>query len=336
MSSVDVIVPCYRYGHFLRECVKSVLAQSGPNVRVLIIDDASPDNTAEVAFGLTKEDSRVSFFRHATNQGHIATYNEGIGWASADYMLILSADDYLLPGALIRAASVMDENRDVGFIFGRSMDLDENGEMKPSNIPEIVPGKVGWRILTGPEFIEKNEFGNIVRTPTAVVRTALQKRIGGYRSELPHSGDLEMWFRLAAYSSVGFVNALQAVYRLHEGNMSKDYLADYWLSDIEQRKAAIDRFFWTCGEALEDHSRLRGKLTRSLGRAAVSRASAAFNRGDMEISRQLSDIAVDVCPSITRSMPWIKLACKRHVGRAAWRTLQPAVARMRHIVSRTN
>jgi glycosyltransferase involved in cell wall biosynthesis len=55
MSSVDVIVPCYRYGHFLKECVESVLAQSVQNVRVLIIDDASPDNTAEVAADLVKK-----------------------------------------------------------------------------------------------------------------------------------------------------------------------------------------------------------------------------------------------------------------------------------------
>ena len=108
MSSVDVIVPCYRYGHFLRGCVESALAQTGADVRVLIIDDASPDNTAEVATELAKEDSRVSFFRHAVNKGHIATYNEGIEWVSGDYMLLLSADDYLLPGALARAAELMD------------------------------------------------------------------------------------------------------------------------------------------------------------------------------------------------------------------------------------
>jgi len=103
VSSVDVFVPCYRYGHFLRECVESVLSQTDVSVGVLIIDDASPDNTAEVATALVNEDPRVSFIRHAENKGHIATYNEGIEWASADYMLLLSADDYLLPGALSRA-----------------------------------------------------------------------------------------------------------------------------------------------------------------------------------------------------------------------------------------
>src|SRR5215831_20496875 len=114
MSSVDVIVPCYRYGHFLRECVESVLSQSDVNVRVLIIDDASPDNTPEVAAELVSEDPRVTFIRHSENKGHIATYNEGIEWASAEYMLILSADDCLLPGALSRAADLMDARPDVG------------------------------------------------------------------------------------------------------------------------------------------------------------------------------------------------------------------------------
>ena len=78
MSRVDVIVPCYNYGRFLRECVESVLGQP-VDVRVLIIDDASTDDTPEVAAALAAEDARVEFRRHAVNRGHIATYNEGLG-----------------------------------------------------------------------------------------------------------------------------------------------------------------------------------------------------------------------------------------------------------------
>ena len=52
MSSVDVVVPCYRYGHYLRQCVQSVLDQSVRDVRVLILDDASPDDTEEVGRAL--------------------------------------------------------------------------------------------------------------------------------------------------------------------------------------------------------------------------------------------------------------------------------------------
>src|SRR5580692_6786433 len=107
LSRIDVIVPCYNYGRFLDQCVNSVLGQVGVDVRVLVIDDASPDNTAEIAAALAREDPRVNVVRHNKNKGHIKTYNEGIEWASADYMLLLSADDYLLPGALARATKLM-------------------------------------------------------------------------------------------------------------------------------------------------------------------------------------------------------------------------------------
>ena len=118
MSGVDVVVPAYNYGHFLRECVESVLAQSHPDLRVLIIDDASIDQTQAVCAALAAEDPRVEIRRHAVNQGHIQTYNEGIALAERDYMLLLSADDFLLPGALARAVAVLDARPDVGLAYG--------------------------------------------------------------------------------------------------------------------------------------------------------------------------------------------------------------------------
>ncbi|MFB2604086.1 glycosyltransferase family 2 protein, partial [Rhizobium phaseoli] len=107
MQRVDVVIPCYNYAHFLEECVESVLAQAGVDVRVLILDDCSPDNTPEVGMALASRDSRVIYRRHPANKGHIATYNEGIEWAGGDLFLLLSADDYLLAGALGRASELM-------------------------------------------------------------------------------------------------------------------------------------------------------------------------------------------------------------------------------------
>src|SRR5713101_563174 len=328
MSSVDVIVPCYRYGHFLRQCVESVLAQSVPNVRVLIIDDASPDNTSEVTADLAREDSRVIFLRHTANRGHIATYNEGIEWASGDYMLILSADDYLLPGALTRSASLMDAYPEVGFTFGKAVTFDDRGSREQR---DSVMDKADWRILAGPEFIELSGSHNIVATPTAVVRTGLQKQVGGYRRELPHSGDMEMWLRLAAHASVGVLGACQAVYRRHAGNMSLAYRAQGLLADLQQRKAALDCFFETCGHALPNAQLLHRRFFWSLGCDAVGLASTAFNERTMEVSEQLSEFALRVCPEVKKSLPWTKLVCKRSIGYGTWHALQSAVVGIRHV-----
>jgi glycosyltransferase involved in cell wall biosynthesis len=152
------------------------------------------------------------FLSQCVNKGHIKTYNEGIQWASADYMLLLSADDYLLPGALRRAAELMDAHPGVGFTFGNVIELSDNGnEMPLKSIIEPIndPDK---RILEGRELIEvTGAEGNQVVTCSAVVRTELQKQLGGYREELPHAGDVEMWLRFAAHASVGFIFALQGV-----------------------------------------------------------------------------------------------------------------------------
>src|SRR4051794_8632732 len=64
MAKVDVVVPCYNYGRFLEPCVRSVLEQSVENVRVLIIDDGSSDDSLSVALKLSNEDLRVSVISH--------------------------------------------------------------------------------------------------------------------------------------------------------------------------------------------------------------------------------------------------------------------------------
>src|SRR4051812_15244302 len=119
--TVSVVIPCYKYGNFLPRCVRSVLDQDGVDVRVLIIDDASPDDSAQVAFRLAAEDERVEARVHEVNKGHIATYNEGLlEWADGDYSVLISADDMLTPGALARATAVMEADAAIGFVYGHA------------------------------------------------------------------------------------------------------------------------------------------------------------------------------------------------------------------------
>jgi GT2 family glycosyltransferase len=319
LSSIDVVVPCYRYGRFLKECVESVLTQSISPVRILIIDDASPDNSAEIASDLAHSDPRINFIHHRQNKGHIATYNEGIEWVSSDYMLLLSADDYLLPGALGRAAKLMDENPDVSFTFGNALERNSLGSEKP------IISVTRDRIASGYEFIKLSGPWNIVPTPTAVVRTQIQKRVGGYRPQLTHSGDMEMWLRLAAHGSVGMLKSYQAVYRRHEKNMSLNYSAEFRLPDLEQKRAALDSFFETCGELVANSQALQHEFRYLLAREAVGCASSAFNEQKMQSSAALTQFAFNTSPAIRRSLPWSKLFVKRMLGYRLWTPLSRSV-----------
>jgi glycosyltransferase involved in cell wall biosynthesis len=326
MATVDVIVPCHNYACFLRQCVESVLTQSLQAVRVLIIDDASVDTTSVLANDLTLEDPRVSFIRHPENRGHIATYNEGIAWASADYLLLLSADDFLLPGALARAGALMDAHPKVGFTFGRCVQL-YPGDAVP--VIRSDDGHQGWRILDGPEFIEQNGARNDVATATAVVRTSLQKRLGGYCPDLPHAGDMEMWLRLALHGPVGFIEAKQAVYRRHERNMSS--AINGRLVDLQQRKAALDRALSSHAQVQWNNRRLYERLLEGFANDAVSLASEAFNRGETAECRRILAFALEMWPGIRTARQWRRVAWKQRFGPKLWSALHPVVMELRRL-----
>jgi glycosyltransferase involved in cell wall biosynthesis len=321
LQRVDVAIPCYNYAHFLEECVESVLSQAGVDVRVLILDDCSPDNTPEVGMALASRDKRVTYRRHAANMGHIATYNEGIDWAGGDLFLLLSADDYLLPGALGRSAELMRNYPDVGFAFGNALIAEPDCIMSKRADPLGDNNVHPMQILSGPQFMRLSGASNLVPTPTAVVRTALQKQVGGYHKELPHAGDMEMWLRLASHAGVGFINDDQAVYRRHATNMSLQYYGENILSDLRQRKKAFDILFSHAADNLKKDEVIRRLLARDLGKKALQQAGIAFNNFDIATAVAIQRFAMEVSPEVRNSLPWIKLVCKQTIGPKYWYAL---------------
>ena len=116
---VSVVIPCYNYGRYLPECVASIThSQPGVAVEVIIVDDKSTDGSLEIARTIAKNDYRVRVIAHDRNLGHIATYNDGLDAATGEFVLLLSADDLLTPGALGRAASLLVAEESVGFVYG--------------------------------------------------------------------------------------------------------------------------------------------------------------------------------------------------------------------------
>jgi len=325
MPTVDVIVPCYNYGRYLRSCVESVLQQDGVDVRILVIDDASRDNSAEVGRELAAQDSRVEFRHHAENRGHIATYNEGLAWASGEFYLLLSADDALTLGALGRAARLMTDHPEIGFVYGKEI-LWRSDDTPPFSTAQ--PASAVTLILSGPTFLEWMcaTVDNPVATPTAVVRTALQHQIGGYREDLPHTGDFEMWLRLAAHASIGVIEAEQAFWRQHGTNMRLDYRGD---KTLRQHKAAFDAVFGAFAERIEEHERLQRLSDRALAKLAYWQASACFDRGNQEGCQHMLDLAVEFDPTVVRWAQWWRLRLKRRLGTRTWSFVRPVIARLR-------
>lgn len=273
---VSVVIPCYNYARYLPACVDSVVEQAGVEVRVLIIDDSSTDDSSAVAEELARRDARVATRRHAENRGHIATYNEGLlEWADGDYVVLLSADDLLAPGALGRAVDLMESHPRVGMVYGRSLDFSDD-------VPRVDHRFAGTTVHDGRRWLARRarEAANVVSTPTAVVRTSVQRRVGGYDPELPHAGDFEMWLRVAGVADVGYVRgSIQAFYRVHPTSMSQQIYKDR-LADILQRRAVMDSIFSKHGDALAAAGVARDATYRTLASEPLWLACRAYEKGN--------------------------------------------------------
>jgi glycosyltransferase involved in cell wall biosynthesis len=261
-----VIVPCYNYAKYLPDCVGSILAQTGVDLRVLIADDASPDDTEAVSRALMRADSRVHYRRNPVNLRMIDNFNTALDWVSADLTWIISADDLLMRGAIARAATLMAAHPEVVMTYGRGLYFTGPLELAallsgaiaarpwPYNPAEgYADGRPGKLSATDLEhnlpahppisdaraFFRQNRFVNPVHMSGVVVRTEVQRRVGGYAKTLPHAADFEMWLRLASQGPIGFIDRFQVAARLHDANMSSGYYADR-TEDFRQRGLALD------------------------------------------------------------------------------------------------
>jgi Glycosyl transferase family 2 len=275
--TVSVVVPCYRYGRFLERCVASLLDQEGVDVRVLIIDDCSPDDSAEIARAIAAREPRVECRVHEVNRGHIATYNEGLlEWADGDYVMLISADDVLTPNSLTRSVEVLEADPAVGFVYGHAIFWDDR-EPLPAPRAQLK----GVRRWTGAEWLKiMCRLGHcVVPGPTVLVRTELQRKAGGYSADLPHTADVEMWLRFAAHADVAFVQGVdQAYYRIHGAQMTVERVP---LIDLQQRKGAYDSFFEDYGERMPEVAALRRRADRAMAKEALWRACRAYERRGM-------------------------------------------------------
>jgi hypothetical protein len=317
--SVDVVVPCYNYAHYLPFCVNSILSQRDVDVRVLIVDDKSTDNTSDVGKALAAADPRVEYRRNENNLGLIGTANLGvIGWARADYVVLLSADDALTPGSLARAAQVFANNPEIGLVIGRCVLIGEtNPELAPQDAADAT-----WQLVDGKRALESFfARGNVTPSPSVVARTALHHELGGYDPKLRHTSDMEMWMRFATRGPIGVIRDEQAFYRLHASNMSEAFNKQA----LRDRKELLDTCEVVAASWCANIPAAQGwliKARRRLADEAFWLAGRAIEAGDDTLSGLAATFAMEHHPSPwTSAIAW-RYRLKRLAGRKLLNTIR--------------
>ena len=107
--SVSVCMATYRGAEFVTEQLDSILAQLGDGDEVVVVDDASPDDTVAVVRALAERDPRVRLYPRAQNRGYVRTFEEALGRATGDVLLLADQDDVWLPGRVDAMAAAPED-----------------------------------------------------------------------------------------------------------------------------------------------------------------------------------------------------------------------------------
>jgi glycosyltransferase involved in cell wall biosynthesis len=206
-SEVSVVIPCFNQAHFLGDAIESVLAQTHPNIEVVVVDDGSRDNTGEVA-------SRYPGVRcvHQENRGLAAARNTGLEQVKSEFVVFLDSDDRLLPEAIESGLRELRADPEAVMAAGAWRLIGEDGgdlPSKPLELPEDVY----------PALLESC----FLSTPAAVIyRRQLFAEVGGFDPEVSASADYDLYLRAAARHPVRLHGEAVAEYRRHGANMTRD------------------------------------------------------------------------------------------------------------------
>jgi cellulose synthase/poly-beta-1,6-N-acetylglucosamine synthase-like glycosyltransferase len=232
--SVTVVIPAYNAQSTLARALESVLAQTRPAEEIIVVDDASSDDTALLANSYANRDVRL--VRLHERRGAAAARNMGIRASKGSWVAFLDADDEWLPGKLEMQVAAILANPEASFIFCASEEFSPEGQSLGDTFR-------GWPVTASKEAWKALLACNFVATPTVVARRILLLQLGGFNETLKVAEDQDMWIRLALAGPLAYVPDTLARVHVQPESLSSwspgDQMA-YTLPMIEHHLAALE------------------------------------------------------------------------------------------------
>jgi len=205
---ISIVVVCYNQAQYLGEAIESALAQTYQFVEILVVDDGSTDETAQVAAAFP----RVHYI-HQSNRGLPAARNAGLRRSTGEYIVFLDADDRLLPAAVQEGIDCFGDFPDCAFVSGAYRNVFSDGSPAPTDPQQLVEADHYYRMLQG----------NYIGMHAGVMyRRKMIVAVGGFRENLRACEDYELYLRIMRKWPVRVHSSIVAEYRQHDTNMSKD------------------------------------------------------------------------------------------------------------------
>ncbi|MBP2654160.1 MAG: glycosyl transferase family 2 [Firmicutes bacterium] len=223
---VSICIPSYNSARTICETIDSVLQQSFTNFELLIVDNASTDETVDIVNRYMAKDSRVKLYTSEENIGAERNFTKCIQYATGEYTAVYNSDDVYLKDMVEKQVLFLENNKEVAAIFTLAQNIDENGKLgRIRRIPSELTktGKNGYCFME--IFKGLLKYSNFITTPSAMVRTKVFKGdIQKSNCDLyASSADLEVWLRIAEKYPIGIINEVLMKYRISTNSFSYHY-----------------------------------------------------------------------------------------------------------------
>lgn len=228
---VSVIIPVYNGSRYLGAAIQSVLNQTFTNFELIVLDNASTDDTPGViaSFG----DARVVSRRNPENLGFAGNVELGMMIARGKYVIVLGADDIMAPVLLERSVALLDAKDNLSLVHSDAIWIDENSQPygeSAASWPAITPGAEA--------FADVFRFG--FSFATVLMRGECLRRFGGMNHSWGPWGDLIVFLRLCLEGDIGFIAEPLAWYRHHPENLSSQMHSGEWGGMLQVELQALD------------------------------------------------------------------------------------------------
>jgi glycosyltransferase involved in cell wall biosynthesis len=218
VCKVSVIIPTYNHGTYVLKTLDSVFAQTFTDYEVIVVNDGSPDDTAELVRPLAESD-RIRYFDQP-NAGQAGARNRGLAEARGDFIAFLDDDDIWPSDKLEWQVFELDRRSTCGVIAGVAREL--CGSDGAGRIYGKRPLGVGVNDFKEVTFEEMFKGCPFVSPGQALIRSELLRRLKGFRDSFRGTDDFDLWMRAARETQVLQSTRIALFYRVHPASASRD------------------------------------------------------------------------------------------------------------------
>ena len=202
---VSIVLPVYNGARYLENAIKSCLSQVFKDLELIIVDDASTDETSLIAERYSRLDTRVRLLRHEVNKKLPAALNTGFAVARGEFLTWTSDDNCYRPTAVAAMLDFLSKKPDVDIVYADYTAIDSSGDF----LQQVS--------VSDPIYLVRENIAG----PCFLYRRIVQERVGGYDESLFLVEDYDFWLQAAAFFRMASLHQDLYLYRRHETSLSQ-------------------------------------------------------------------------------------------------------------------